>query len=73
MIVVGSGFPVYLYGGKKGEIQNDIEGLDSLYRMVIRMFEFAVFIKLKKTNDGGIDKEILLNERDFIYSIKTTI
>ena len=72
MIVVGSGFPVYLYGGQKGEIQNDTEGLDSLYRMLIRMLEFAVFIKLKKTNIG-IDKEILLNERDFIYSIKTTI
>ena len=72
MIVVGSGFPVYLYGGQKGEIQNDTEGLDSLYRMVIRMLEFAIFIKLKKTNID-IGKEILLNERDFIYSIKTTV
>lgn len=69
MIVVGSGFPVYLNGGKKGEIKTDKEGIDSLYRMVIRMFKFALFIKLNNGKAYELNDLLNNNEREYIYSL----
>lgn len=69
MIVVGSGFPVYLNGGKKVEIKTDKEGIDSLYRMVIRMFNFALFIKLNNGNAYELNDLLNNNEREYIYSL----
>lgn len=45
MIVVVNGFSFYL-NEVKCEIEINKEGIDSLYRMAIRMFQFALFIKL---------------------------
>lgn len=45
MILPGSGFPALLYGGKPGEAMADEEGLDSVYRMTIRMVEMARCLK----------------------------
>ena len=69
MIVVGSGFLVYLNGGKKGEIKTDKEGIDSLYRMVIRMFKFALFIKLNNGKAYELNDLLNNNEREYIYSL----
>lgn len=56
-------------GGKKGEIKTDKEGIDSLYRMVIRMFNFALFIKLNNGNAYELNDLLNNNEREYIYSL----
>ncbi|WP_036736656.1 flavodoxin family protein [Paenibacillus zanthoxyli] len=45
MIIVGSGFPALLQGGKPSEVLGDIEGLDSVRRMVNRMIDMVKTIK----------------------------
>ena len=68
MIVVVNGFSFYL-NEVKCEIEINKEGIDSLYRMAIRMFQFALFIKLN--NEKVYESNDLLNnnERKYTYSL----
>lgn len=68
MIVVVNGFSFYL-NEVKCEIEINKEGIDSLYRMAIRMFQFALFIKLN--NEKVYESNDLLNNngRKYTYSL----
>jgi len=45
MILVGSGFPAVVHGGKRNEAVGDSEGIDAVRRMVNRMIDMAVLLK----------------------------
>lgn len=67
MILIGSGFPAFLNGGQKGDIFKDKEGLDSVYRMSIRMYDIAMFIKKAERKLGILFPPTTKNEKDFIF------
>lgn len=45
MIIAGSGFPALLHGGKPNEVFEDLEGVDSVRRMVNRMVDMIRTLK----------------------------
>lgn len=53
MIMVGSGFPALLHAGKTNEAFDDLEGMDSVRRMVERMVDMVSVMKRysRMTND----------------------
>jgi multimeric flavodoxin WrbA len=52
MILVGSGYPVVLYGGKRGECLTDIDGVAALDRMVSRMLDMVFLLRDHATMTG---------------------
>jgi|GEM_PF-533148 len=67
MILVGSGFPAFLNGGRPGEIFQDNEGIDSIHRMVLRLIQMAIWIKRSEKALGeSIPIANFENERNFI-------
>lgn len=72
MIMVGSGFPALLHAGQANEAFNDMEGLDSIRRMVNRMIDMIAamkhysqitshsFLQCEEDNERSIYKDELL-------------
>ncbi|MFB9326090.1 flavodoxin family protein [Paenibacillus aurantiacus] len=76
MIVVGSGFPALLHGGKPSEAWDDVEGLDSVRRMVERMVDMVKtmkhysqltdhpFLRYEEANERHLDTGRLFSSRE---------
>jgi multimeric flavodoxin WrbA len=64
MIMVGSGFPALLHAGQTSEAFSDLEGMDSVRRMINRMIDMISAMKNYSliTNDVFLQNEEL-NER----------
>jgi len=45
MIVVGSGYPPFVHGGKSGEALDDQEGVNSVFEMLHRMVGFSLMLQ----------------------------
>jgi multimeric flavodoxin WrbA len=45
MIMAGSGFPALLRAGGPQDLADDVEGLDSMYRMLDRMVEMCLMLR----------------------------
>ncbi|CAM4428342.1 flavodoxin family protein [Paenibacillus tarimensis] len=76
MIIVGSGFPAVLHGGRPNEVWDDLEGLDSARRMVNRMIDMVrtikhylqltdrSFLTYEEANERTLDKDQLFLSRE---------
>lgn len=69
MILVGSGYPAVVHGGKPGEAMEDTEGLEAVRNMIQRMISLARLLELFH---AAISSDLLsmqtLNEREALPS-----
>jgi multimeric flavodoxin WrbA len=69
MILVGSGFPAFFNARTPDDIMKDREGIDSLFRMVARMYGMACCLnQVKSTPHHNFLAPTFGNERSFVES-----
>ena len=65
MVVVGSGYPATLMGGRPGKVLSDTEGLSSVLSMVERMLEYWVRLNSNAVDQLDLSRlNLRINERD---------
>lgn len=71
MILVGSGYPAVVHGGRPGEALEDDEGMSSVTAMVLRMIDLLALLQRHRELTGQSIRTETANERQLLPSVGT--